>query len=433
MVSPEQARSQARRRLVAAHRRWTLGGWSAPAWTLPLHPPTERQVLADPGGAERWARSWGAASLPAGLRLDWEDRSWRSVGTQRVPVRLAAGTPEDLAGFVGGQEARAQRTFAERVGRIRTLAGSGSGTLAGRGTEMSKTTEAAGSGDLAAVLSRFADRITSLPQSEFDRLIEVTRWLGTHPVAGLRPRQLPIRGVDSKWFSTHRTLLTALHGALYAPPRAEHVDGDLSVGGDVAGAGSPEAGAGAGLGVLDADPRIRMRILDPSMRPAGLTDLQVPVSEAAALPWRPDRVVIVENLETLLCLPDALRVVAVWGRGFDTAAALLPWLRGVPILYWGDLDSHGFAILHRYRSHLPQIESLLMDEGTLEAFADLWVPEPKPFRGSLPTLTPSESRALERLGTEGGVRLEQERIPWAHALERLAPHLPHPRNLEVDG
>lgn len=413
MVSPEQAKAEARRRLTAGHRRWTLEGWSPPVWTQSLRPPTERQVLADPAAAESWVRGWAAQPLPAGLEVDWEDRTWRSVGTQRVPVRLLARTPEDLARYVGGREDRDHRTFAERVGRIRGMAGEpdpGGPRPAGH-AEVAEVAEAPGPTDpLTAVLRRNADRITHLPAPEFDRLLAVTAWLGAHPVTGLRPRQLPIRGVDSKWFSAHRTVVTALHGALFG------------------GAGTAEGiRAGVGLGMVESDPAVRLRILDPSLHLAGLTDLQVPLTQAAGLDWQPGTVLIVENQETLLSLPPAHGVVALWGRGFDTAATALPWLRGRPILYWGDLDSHGFAILHRYRSHLPQIESVLMDEGTLEAFTDLWVPEPKPFRGTLATLTPAESRTLERLRGEGDVRLEQERVGWAHALERLAARVPlHP-------
>ena len=382
MVSPEAARSEARRRLLASHRRWTLDGWSPPVWSLSLRPPTEREVLADSAAAEAWVRGWAGRSLPADISLDWEDRTWRSVGTQRVPVRLVAQSPEDLAGFVGGPEALERRTFAERVARIHTLEDA-----------------AVGNPGLTPVLRRHADRLTSLSETQFERLVDVAEWLGTRRVTGLRPRQLPIRGVDSKWFSAHRTLLTALHSVLYGER------------------------AGVGLGIVDADPRVRLRILDPSLRPAGLEDLQVPMAQAAGLGLHPARVLIVENQETLLCLPETPGVVAVWGRGFDTAAAALPWLVDVPITYWGDLDSNGFAILHRYRSHLPQIESVLMDEPTLESFADLWVPEPKPFRGAMTTLTPAEARTVERLSAEGDMRLEQERIDWAYALDRLAPHL----------
>ncbi|XKH57377.1 DUF2220 family protein [Citricoccus nitrophenolicus] len=413
MVSLEEARSEARRRLVAAHRQWTLYGWSSPVWALPLHPPTERQVLDNPVASEAWVRHWASHAWPEGMNVQWEDRTWRSVGTQRIPVRLVAQTPDALARWVGGQEARNRTLFATRATRIRALTNIASDSL-------------------SPVLRRYADRLTSLPEADFDRLLGITDWLGTHRVAGLRPRQLPIRGVDSKWFSAHRTVLTALHGALYATQRSgkegDPIEADEAS--PPSGAAEAERGTvapgdavGVGLGIVDADPRIRMRVLDPELRPAGLEDLQVPVAQARALPWRPECVLIVENLETLLCLPDARGVVAMWGRGFDTAAVTMPWLADLPIIYWGDLDSHGFAILYRYRVHLPQIESVLMDESTLEAFEDLWVSEPQPSRGQPASLTAAESRTLGRLRLEGDVRLEQERVPWTYALERLIPSL----------
>jgi hypothetical protein len=39
----------------------------------------------------------------------------------------------------------------------------------------------------------------------------------------------------------------------------------------------------------------------------------------------------------------------------------LPWLREKPLYYWGDIDTHGFAILSRLRRHWEHARSLLMD------------------------------------------------------------------------
>lgn len=47
-----------------------------------------------------------------------------------------------------------------------------------------------------------------------------------------------------------------------------------------------------------------------------------------------------------------------------------------PVVYWGDLDSDGFAILHRLPTHLPEVASVLMDVETLIDHRDLWVPDP---------------------------------------------------------
>ncbi|WP_255502835.1 DUF3322 domain-containing protein [Micrococcus sp. R8502A1] len=121
MVAPEAARELARRALARSHRGWTLGEVPTPAWSLPLKPPTEQVVLADPQAAQSWARGWRAATLPAGIRVEWAERSWRSVGRQQVPVRVHAVTPDALVAWVGGREAREQRVFAERVAAMRRL------------------------------------------------------------------------------------------------------------------------------------------------------------------------------------------------------------------------------------------------------------------------------------------------------------------------
>ena len=99
--------------------------------------------------------------------------------------------------------------------------------------------------------------------------------------------------------------------------------------------------------------------------------------------------------------------------------AKIPWVQRSQVIYWGDLDSHGFAILNRLRSHHDNVKSVLMDEQTLLAYRDLWVPEPVLARGVLPCLTDSEDAARQRLIREGNVRLEQERIPWQAALTAL--------------
>lgn len=102
---------------------------------------------------------------------------------------------------------------------------------------------------------------------------------------------------------------------------------------------------------------------------------------------------------------------------------MLPWVLSRPVLYWGDLDSHGFAILNRVRSVGIDARSVLIDRGTLEAHRDLWVAEPAASRGELSHLTAAEQDVLAVLRAEGDVRLEQERIGWAYAWAVLSEEI----------
>jgi hypothetical protein len=120
--------------------------------------------------------------------------------------------------------------------------------------------------------------------------------------------------------------------------------------------------------------------------------------------------------------------IVVFGSGFAlTTLEDLPWRHGKEIVYWGDIDTHGFAILNRLRHHVPQARSVLMDRATLLAHRDQWVTEPAPTTAALGFLNPEERSVYQDLVTAEfapAVRLEQERISFAaieQSLLRLTP------------
>ena len=202
-----------------------------------------------------------------------------------------------------------------------------------------------------------------------------------------------IRGIDTKWLERRRAVVEALHAA-------------------VTGVES--------LGLVAAPPLVRVRVLDPALRPGGLCDITAPVEQLAKLNVAPSVVFVFENLETVLSMPDLPGAVVVHGGGY--AARLLsqvPWIQAGRVIYWGDLDSDGFAILHALRSGCANVSSVLMDEATLYNYKDLWVPETKAAAGVYAQLTDSEQATLAAIRTEGNVRLEQERVEWRHALATL--------------
>ncbi len=107
----------------------------------------------------------------------------------------------------------------------------------------------------------------------------------------------------------------------------------------------------------------------------------------------------------------------IFGGGYAVnVLERLDWLVSLDLAYWGDLDTHGFAILNRLRRRFPHARSTLMDRETLLAHRSQWVPEPTPTRATLDLLTPAEQNLYQALVTGAfgpAVRLEQERVNFA--------------------
>jgi hypothetical protein len=93
------------------------------------------------------------------------------------------------------------------------------------------------------------------------------------------------------------------------------------------------------------------------------------------------------------------------------------------VLYWGDIDTHGFAILNRARRAVPHLRSVFMDEETLLSHRSLWVEEAAQCPNvSLDALTAEEQSVYENLRASAWgprIRMEQERLGWADAMTVL--------------
>lgn len=374
-VTPHDLAMRAQAAYRRGYRAWAADPSEAPVVSLPLHPPTERAVLANSGSARAWVEQWRKAESTLPMTVEWGLRRWPSVGTQSVPERVALEGADALAEVAGlsGE----WRLVCSRCGDLRAAL----------------VPLVVDPGLLTPVLRRQAGAIAALPARDFEVLADVVAWLAANPVSGRRVRELPIRGIDTKWLQGHRSLVESLV---------------LAVTG------------GSSLGLLPAPSVLRFRILDPSMAVGGLTDVSAPVGQIATLTLEPRSVLVTENLETLLALPPLARTVAFHGGGFGVVALTeVPWACSRTLVYWGDLDSHGFSILHAARSAELSLTSVLMDEETLLGHRDLWVDEPQPNGGTFSTLTGGELATLQRLRAEGSPRLEQERIPWDYATSRL--------------
>ncbi len=226
-----------------------------------------------------------------------------------------------------------------------------------------------------------------------------------HPRPDLYIRQLDIAGVDTKFIEQHKAILTELLDIIL-PETAR----DLTV------TGLSNHGFERRYGVRYELPQIRLRILDPRLAICGLTDLTLTMLEFNQLELPINTVFITENKVNGLAFPHVENAVVIFGLGY--AVDLLVnarLLQGVKIYYWGDLDSHGFAILSRMRGYFPQTESFLMDSETLNKFKNLWGEEPenKTVTHELANLTAAEQVIFQTLKTHH-IRLEQERVSYGY-------------------
>ncbi|MBN1115134.1 MAG: DUF2220 domain-containing protein, partial [Oligoflexia bacterium] len=181
-------------------------------------------------------------------------------------------------------------------------------------------------------------------------------------------------------------------------------------------------------GFLDKPLRVRFRVLDPDMRllPTAGMDQDIAITQASfsSLNLPVSKVFITENEINFLAFPNVPGAMAIFGAGygFDNLAAA-HWLEQKKIYYWGDIDTHGFAILNQLRKYFPHAISLLMDEQTLLGHRPLWGVGTQPETANLERLNEEESALYDQLRRNhwgDRVRLEQERIGFDSLLGAIS-------------
>jgi len=356
--------------------------------SLPIRRPTTKEL------SERFAdvRDWIAA-LEAGSRarrgfgydIAWDEINHRVLGTNRIPARVSVPTGNDALRLIG------MRRDAARF------------------RDQAQATLVA----FPALRDWVERRPLMLVEhaDAWNRIVSVLEWFRTHPKPGIYLRQLDVPGVDTKFIESRKALLSELLDRILP---ADAIDVSAI------GARSFEIR----YGLLAKPVLLRFRVLDDTLRIGGFSDLTVTLEEFAAMSPATKTVFITENDANGLAFPPHERSMVIFGLGYGVESlARIPWLGRLRIVYWGDIDTHGFAILDRLRRHFPHARSLLMDRTTLETHRNLWTSEPTPVREPLERLTPDE-RALYNDLCEGrlgdNVRLEQERIVYGHVKNALA-------------
>jgi len=167
------------------------------------------------------------------------------------------------------------------------------------------------------------------------------------------------------------------------------------------------------------EPLIRLRILDPALAlPKNILDLSVRLSDFESGGWQNKNVVLTENKMNFLSLPGLPSTIAIWSGGGFMISYLknAQWLREKNIYYWGDIDEHGFQILHQLRTYYGETQSIMMDRATFDMFQEFAVAGERNRAENLSLLNEEEHKLYEVLKSRPGInRLEQEKIPQAYA------------------
>jgi hypothetical protein len=244
------------------------------------------------------------------------------------------------------------------------------------------------------------------------RVLATVTWVAARETSHLYLRQLDVEGVDTKFVERHQRLLDQLLSAVLPP---ERIDGD-----------SAPADFVRRFRFRSKPYYARFRFLCPQpCFPAAVSEVRLRSDEVPGAGIVAKTVFIVENEITYLAFPEVPNSVVMFGSGYTLEAAnAQPWLEPKEIVYWGDIDTHGFAILNNLRSRLPLVGSILMDKITLMAHSQQWVREPMPTSRPLEYLTGEESSVYTDLVEDRygrSLRLEQERVRFSLLRRALEP------------
>lgn len=321
--------------------------------------------------ALRWD-SWAATTGP-GVRLERRVASLHRAD-QPLPSSLVVDDIETAARLVGGP-------WPDRIARNRR-----------RAAALRRSFPSLA--DPGAIL-----RLTDVwSEVDFDLLCRTARWFADPHESGLTARQVPVKGMGTKWLAARESVVRRL-----------------------AGLDSLELLSGR-------PPRVHLTYLDPAHLAAGGRRHDVATSgDVDVVAYRPRVVVISENRDTAQLFPPIEGGIALEGEGRGAGAiAGLGWVREAGELwYWGDMDADGLEILHGFRAAGLPVRSLFMDLDSYERWERFGVDHDHGGRLIGPR-TPRDVSLLETGERELYLalcspewtrhrRIEQERIPLADA------------------
>ncbi len=342
--------------------------------SIKLKTPTAAELNNDFASCQQWAQQFMDTAL---YTIHYKEINHSRLGKNQIPVAASFESMQAILVFLGKQDDH--RLFHQLSTQLMSAFSM-----------------------LGIWLSRYPFKALAHHNS-WTALISVSQWMIAHPRPDIYTRQIPIPEIDTKFIEQHKKLLAEWWDILL-------YDEDV----DCQAKGLKQFEKRYGF--KSKPPLIRFRILDSELVIAGLSDLTITVEEFSKLQINVETIFVTENDINGLVFPDYPKAIVLFGRGYGfDYLQQVQWLKDKDIYYWGDIDTHGFAILSQFRQHLPQTKSFLMDESTLLAHKRQWVQEKKPTVADLPCLSRNELNLYNILRDYQygeNIRLEQEFVQY---------------------
>lgn len=351
---------------------------------LGIKSPASSELGSNFAPAQDWIQSLVNMASSSSLTLEWQDINHRQLGRNKMPCALVFTVLVDAVRWLG--KTKELQVFIQQANTLVTAFPKLRSWVVKNPHQLLKE------------------------KNNLPLLMSILQWISNNPQPYIYLRQLSLPGINTKFIEQHKKILGEWLD-LQLPPEA------------IANKFRGTSRFGSRYGFREKPSQVRFRILDKTLYINGLSDLMITSDAFCNLNLAIKTVFITENDINGLVFPDYAEAMVIFGRGygFDFLEGA-HWLKDKQVFYWGDIDTHGFAIFNQFKHHIPQTQSLLMNQATLLNHQAHWTTELKPTHAELSHLSHEEAElylALKNNSFGQNIRLEQEFICYQDLIDAL--------------